>query len=157
MPRCQKCNRPATVHWTDLVKNGGTHLCATCAAGQEPVPGEATKLHAFLAELIQTAPAGARAADTDRVVCPNCGTTYREFRRVGRFGCADEYDAFGGRIEPLLEKVQGADQHVGKRPRSWLNSLTHSQLEQRLRAAVRQEDYEAAARLRDLIRDAKRN
>jgi protein arginine kinase activator len=155
MQQCQNCKSPATVHLTDLVKNDVTHLCAECAAQQNPVPQKAVQLHALLSGLFGGTQAAVTAPGSDPVVCPYCGTTYAEFRRVGRFGCSEDYDAFARQLDPLIKRVQGDGEHVGKRPLRWTRSRTRNELEERLRRAVGDENYEEAARLRDLLGDLK--
>jgi protein arginine kinase activator len=154
--QCQKCDSPATVHVTDLVKNEVTHLCADCAARHDAAPDDQTPLHGLLAGILQAA---TRAEETERdesPVCPYCSRTYQEFRQIGRFGCAEDYNAFGEYLGPLVERVQGATAHVGKRPRRWSESAELNELEHQLRVAVREEDYSNAADLRDRIREMRR-
>ena len=74
-------------------------------------------------------------------------------------GCPSCYDAFAPVLVPLLEKVHGAAAHAGKAPsgrRRVIESRKEiEELEARLAAAVEAEDYEAAAELRDTIRQLK--
>jgi len=91
-----------------------------------------------------------------RIVCPGCQKTLADFRDSGRLGCAQCYATFQDKIGELIEKVQKSDQHRGKVPQ--LSSMTyHRQVEllgyrRKLRAAVRNEEFEEAARLRDRIK-----
>ena len=154
--QCQKCDSPATVHVTDLVKNAVTHLCAECAANQNPVHENEMQIESLLANLLNAAGREEEQED-ESPACPRCGRTFGEFRRIGRFGCAEDYDAFADRLVRLVEKVQGADRHVGKRPRRGSEAKALGELERRLQSAVDAENYEEAARLRDLIREKRGN
>jgi protein arginine kinase activator len=84
--------------------------------------------------------------------CPACGLTYAAFKAEGRFGCAQDYDAFHEVLEPLLERVHRATEHDGKQPLSRRRAAELEELRERMKRAVANEDYEQAARLRDLIR-----
>jgi len=155
--QCQKCDSPATVHLTDLVKNEVTHLCAHCAAQQDPVREDEMQLAGLLAGLLNADGQDEQQHEDESPACPRCGRTYGEFRRIGRFGCAEDYDAFADRLVQLVEKVQGADRHVGKCPRHGAETRALGELERRLQSAVDAENYAEAARLRDLIREKRGN
>lgn len=106
------------------------------------------------------------------LVCPTCGRTYREFAENGVFGCADCYEAFEPMLGTALMNIQGTASHQGA-PASEKekkqeapdpfdeNAMSPEEelgiLEDRLKEAVRAEDYEAAARYRDQIRELKEN
>ena len=53
-------------------------------------------------------------------------------------------------IKPLLERIHRSVGHVGKAPRA----VRVREWKERMKAAIAAEDYEEAARLRDLIRGA---
>jgi len=89
--------------------------------------------------------------------CPNCGTTYEEFRKRGRFGCQECYESFGPELDRLIKRVHGADQHRGKRPGARRRPQGAAgggvaELRQALARAVAAEQYELAAELRDQMR-----
>ena len=84
--------------------------------------------------------------------CPACGLTYAAFKAEGRFGCAHDYDAFREVLEPLLERIHRATEHDGKQPLSLRRAARARNAQGSHEAAVATEDYEEAARLRDLIR-----
>jgi len=111
------------------------------------------------------------APDKPAVRCAGCGLTYAGFKETGLLGCPGCYDAFGARLGPLIERAhEGGCHHVGKFPRRALRDCRslgdHDRVEvllgnirereERLDAvrkslakAVRDEDYERAAMLRD--------
>ena len=87
--------------------------------------------------------------------CASCGMTLEELRRQGRVGCEECYPTFGVYLDESLERLHGSTQHVGRLP-----GIPESELERRhvveglkgeLEVAVREEDYERAASLRDEI------
>ncbi len=107
----------------------------------------------LLASFLNAAGQEEEEQEDESPACPRCGRTFGEFRRIGRFGCAEDYDAFADRLVRLVETVQGADRHVGKHPRRGSEAKELGKLERRLQSAVGAENYEEAARLRDLIRE----
>lgn len=150
--KCMFCNKPATVHLTDIVnkKKREAHLCERCARERNLLPeqpGPQIDLKALLSLMV--------APQAAEPTCPACGTTYAAFKAEGRFGCAQDYDAFRAALEPLLERVHRATAHTGKRPAAVQRAARGAELgdlRSRLRAAIKAEEYEEAARLRDLIR-----
>jgi protein arginine kinase activator len=98
---------------------------------------------------------GELVGDLARRVCPLCGMKFMEFRIGGRLGCPNDYVAFNRGLLPLLRRSQdGVTRHVGKVPRRPPGEEAARSLKIRadLRVAVEREDYEEAARLRDLLR-----
>jgi protein arginine kinase activator len=161
---CEICQEnPASVYVTDLVyEEDAPHgelgtpnlqqICATCAAELElphgQLPGQSK---AVLFKLLQkTAKRSQKAAGPS---CGTCGLGLQEFRAQGRLGCADCYAAFGPHLGPLLLRMHQATQHKGRVPGLDQASLDRAQRIEQLREqmdlAIREEDYEGAARLRD--------
>jgi protein arginine kinase activator len=87
--------------------------------------------------------------------CEACGTSLVAIRRSGRVGCPQCYETFREHLEPLLRRVHGAVEHRGNAPVGRGDVVRQqvelSQLRRELQEAVRREDYERAARLRDEI------
>jgi protein arginine kinase activator len=79
-----------------------------------------------------------------------------EFRAQGRLGCARCYTTFQSALGPLLRKLHGAARHVGRTPRTDGRITELRRRVETLRAeierAVRSEEYERAAALRDELR-----
>ncbi len=156
--RCQRCKKKdATVHMTEI--SGGEkseiHLCEQCSREEGVTLKSQVSLADFLAGLIK-APASKEAAKLASMKCPDCGIDYAEFQSKGRFGCARDYDVFARLVEPLVEKIHGGTEHVGKSP--LLSASRESarmrlvSLRKQLKLAVDEENYELAAQLRDEIR-----
>lgn len=150
---CQRCGtNQATVHLTEILENQEKrelHLCERCAQDQDG-PFE---LMGMLSSAF-TPPETSTSADPAGLRCEECGLGYMEFRSRGRLGCPRCYETFRASLEPLLEKIHGGTQHVGKAPdessavdRSRERKLV--ELRRALQTAVREERYEDAARLRD--------
>jgi protein arginine kinase activator len=156
--KCQICDNPATVHLTDIVnkKKRELHLCERCARERNLIPeppGPQIDLKALLGLLTSPFPdAGAGEALPEPVPagCDVCGMTVAEFKAGGRLGCPHDYESLRSTLEPLLERVHRALAHAGKGPRA----VRLREWKRQLAAAVAAENYEEAARLRDLIRQA---
>ena len=161
--KCQFCDNPSSVHLTDIVNNKKRelHLCEGCARERNLIPeqpGPQLDLKALLNLLMHPFPPGQQADDADPDADPSaapvidtcdvCGIKLAEFRAEGRLGCPHDYDALRGALEPLLERIHRATAHAGKAPRE----VRVREWKKRMQAAVAAEDYEEAARLRDLIR-----
>jgi len=96
-------------------------------------------------------------SELDRLTCPVCGVTFREFRTKGRLGCPHDYETFHAELVPLLETIHGETEHIGRMPRTVpTHRRRHAELvrlRQELKNAVAAENYEEAARLRDKIHE----
>ncbi|KKM12746.1 hypothetical protein SY88_02475 [Clostridiales bacterium PH28_bin88] len=164
---CQECKqRPATVHITKIVNSEKTHLslCEDCAREHQQQWGfgfePSFSIHKFLAGLLDYDPAVAERAERgsrQRQQCEQCGLTYDQFAQTGKLGCDKCYQYFSGRLEPLLRRVHGSVQHVGKVPRRAGGSIRLKQEMKRLRTElqqlVAQEEFEKAAQVRDRLRE----
>ncbi len=154
---CQLCEKPATVHLTEIV-NGEKfekHLCENCAQKE----GITTKGNSHLGELLNNlVEAHDSVSKTGSMVCPECGMSWDEFRRSGLLGCPNDYVIFAEPIIKLICKAQeGADRHVGRIPKSagvqQGSQVMQLRLRQELQEAVESEDYEKAAQIRDELHD----
>lgn len=157
---CDICKtRPAKVHYTEIVNNQMTkmNLCLECAEekGVDVHKGGNFGLGDLVAGLIDTA-VDADAERIAKVRCPTCGFQYSDFKRIGRLGCPDCYDAFDSQLVPVLRHVHGNTQHNGKKAIRQTERLVMRErvaaLREELSLAIRAEDYERAASLRDEIR-----
>jgi protein arginine kinase activator len=156
--KCDICSEPATVHITDMSKGKYRvlHLCGECAEREKQ--GE-LKEHVQVENIVKgiiAAFAGELVGELAKLACPYCGTKYMEFRTKGRLGCPADYEVFRKGLMPLLERIHGSTSHQGKTPQRPAN-LSGPQAEviglrRELESAVAREDYEEAARLRDIIR-----
>ncbi len=163
--KCQKCEKPATFHITDLTGENevlALHLCPDCAKdylehSPDPEDEEATPtLSGLLAQQLKLGQTAEELAELDQRECPICGISFFEFRQAGRLGCPHDYVFFAEELEPLMASIHGKVEHVGKRPKRGVQD-TEAQtqlirLRREMKTAVEQEKYEDASRLRDKIR-----
>ncbi|MDP1797766.1 MAG: UvrB/UvrC motif-containing protein [Planctomycetaceae bacterium] len=159
MKKCGRCAKPAVLHITEI-RHGevqALHLCESCAkeylneseAGGPPPDDDDVGGPSEESESSDT------SDDELSSTCPQCGITFKEFRKQGRLGCPHDYTVFHDELMPLLENIHGETQHTGKVPKRAPKASQHQfrliRLRNRLRAAVDEEMYEEAARLRDEI------
>ena len=92
--------------------------------------------------------------------CPACGFGQTDFKKTGRLGCATCYETFAEGLAPLLKGMHKGVAHVGKVPGRFAISMERESLlkglHEDLRAAVSEENYESAARIRDRIRESEK-
>lgn len=160
--KCQKCERPATFHITELTggKPQELHLCEEHArqyltqSSDEPAPASGNMV--TLAQQMAVGQAAEELSRLDQQTCPVCGITFYEFRNQGRLGCPYDYVGFQKQLDPLILNIHGETEHVGKSPkRSASGSERRTQLirlRREMKESVTQEDYERASQLRDQIR-----
>ncbi len=158
---CDECGRrPATIRYTEIVDGQlrAWSLCEPCSrergvgAGLASISGPLVNILMGLLEDSGVTETSLQEQES----CPQCGLTYGEFRRTGRLGCAECYEAFKDELLPLLRRIHGCTEHVGRFPSG---HSEHAESLRELRAlrseldgAVRREDYERAAELRDEMR-----
>ena len=157
---CDLCNKAdASVHLTEIVNNQimELHLCQECAKKKAGDIQKQLSMADFLGGLVGSADETSKV-QAAKIVCPTCGLTYEDFKKKGRLGCSQCYTAFKQQLLPLLKKIHGAVQHMGKVPtrvEESGNAREHKvkELRDRLARAIQMEEYEEAARLRDMIKD----
>lgn len=155
--KCQECDQPAILH-TSIVVGEATqeiHLCRVCAEKRKLLdPDSAPNLPMIVKQSVGKV--GFLTTDLTRLQCPDCGIKYMDFRKAGRLGCPYDYVLFREGILPLLDRVHRATHHTGKRPKFASPTTDEGgelrRLRRQLRVAVEAQDFEEAARLRDLIR-----
>ncbi|MFF2912609.1 UvrB/UvrC motif-containing protein [Paenibacillus sp. NPDC057934] len=164
---CQECGaKPATLHFTKIVNGEKTefHICESCAREKgELIPGTAGgfSIHSLLSGLLDLEGAGkektAASRNTQSLQCENCGMTYSQFSKLGRFGCSSCYKYFNSALDPLFKRVHGSTAHVGKIPkRAGARIVFRRQIDElklQLQQSIAQEEFETAAHLRDQIRE----
>ena len=148
---CEECGkRPAEVLLTAVVGGQSTsrNLCRECVKKYK-----AGDLQAVLAAVLSAMTDKKQAPE---IACPRCGETYAEFQKTGMLGCAACYQAFRKELTPLITRVQGRAQHAGRRPpvseEEQARETKMEELRSRMEAAVAEENFEEAARLRDELR-----
>lgn len=133
----------------------------TAASGAEPGEGSGV------------GKSGGTPASGRAQACDSCGMTFQDFKRTGLLGCPRCYEIFEDKVGPLIERAHdGGTHHVGKIPRRALAASREgaghrlaamlgdqkeraerlTQLRKQLDSAVKSEQYERAAAIRDEMR-----
>lgn len=161
---CQECGKkPATLHFTKILNGDKTefHFCETCAREKgEMLPGSVNgfSIHNLLSGLIDFEPSTPNPSGIPAAPlrCDQCGLTYSQFSKIGRFGCSNCYKAFGSRLDPLFRRIHGNTVHMGKVPtRSGGKIKLQKEIEKlkkELQFRIDHEEFEMAAQIRDQIR-----
>lgn len=156
---CDLCKQKvATVHLTEIIegKTKKIDLCEECSKAKGVDDPTGFSLVNLLMGLGAAQEPEGTSTGGQGVSCPACGFTQADFKKTGRLGCADCYQAFAEGLDGLLKTMHKGTRHVGKVPRSQrlgrdLEERVRS-LQKRLEKAVNEEDYEQAAVLRDEIK-----
>ena len=155
--KCSHCNKPATVHLTQIVNNKiiKVDLCESCAQAKGVTDSEGYSLADLLSKTNLTLENGEA-----RIACQDCGLTTADFRRTGRLGCAACYRSFVTLLQPALEDMHAGTVHKGKIPKVALTRQTSmaklNDLKNALHRAIAEEAYEDAAKFRDEIQAYKK-
>ena len=152
---CDICHKNiATVHLTEIVNDKVVemHICQNCTKIKTQELKDNLTIPELLTGLIDAAEAPRKEIS---LKCPFCGLTYADFKKKARLGCGRCYSVFKVQILPLLKKIHGSLTYTGKstacaQKDSLLGSV--KELKARLERAVKLEEYEEAARLRDELK-----
>lgn len=151
--KCQKCDEKATVHFTQLEDGKMTKMsfCESCAA-EEGV----TDLSGFgLTDSLLPGGAAEPGSEVAGETCPGCGFTLTKFQQTGRLGCSECYLVFSEEILSRLGPMHRGLRHIGKHPEGFQGDAFSERLlkecNERLQEAIKAENYEEAARIRDEI------
>lgn len=167
---CQTCKeRVATIHLTEI--NAGqrveTHLCQQCAQQQGLALTTQIPLNELLNTLLSSQKAEIAKEDSQEQTvsdsrsehaCPMCGMTLKRFSKEPLLGCPHDYAEFDTELTPLIKQSHNGNlQHCGKVPSKTdsddKKQIERLNLQKQLDMAVKNEDYETAARLRDQLRE----
>jgi protein arginine kinase activator len=157
---CTICKeKPATVHLTQIVgdKMQKLDLCEDCAKTK----GINDPTSFGLADLDLVLGLGAsqqleQAAGGVELKCPRCGFTQADFKKSGRLGCPECYVTFAEGLRGLLKTMHKGTRHTGKAPEvlraTRENADKLKTLQSKLAKAIKDENYEQAALVRDEIK-----
>ncbi|MBQ9308378.1 MAG: UvrB/UvrC motif-containing protein [Clostridia bacterium] len=168
---CEECNtREATCQVNVIIgeERITRHLCNDCMQRMHGTMGAAlftSKISDMLSSILSAITTETGAEEKEKKeegpdkFCPVCGASLHAFRKSGRLGCPACYQAFREELTPMLQKIHGRVQHAGRCP---LEGEAEQQvrtrkeeLSRQMEEAVREEDFERAARIRDEIRELK--
>lgn len=163
---CQICNtNSANIIFTVIVNNEkkDIKICKKCAEEKgfnSPLGG----IPFLLGEIIfgmavdQINEMVDKRIDDINIECGSCGMTHKEFKTSGLLGCESCYESFKDDLKIILRRIHGNNKHYSFRKGKMSSTGTKiSLLKKELEEAVKNEEFEKAAILRDEIKDMKRN
>jgi protein arginine kinase activator len=156
---CERCHkRMATMRFTEVV-NGRPSVRNICEVCLSELEGNAnTGFELSGAPQPKRIQAGEeRKAVSGQKTCSACGMELRSALENGRVGCSQCFDTFADQLDPILRELHPSLRHRGKmahlddsRERLRADLQTKRAL---LRSALKLENYEEAAVLRDTIKN----
>ena len=169
--KCQECKqRPATLHFTKILNGEKTefHICEQCAREKgDFIPGSNSfSIHHLLSGLLNFDPVvkgpSSSYLEQKEIACNQCKMTFEQFARAGRFGCANCYQTFHNKLEPILKRVHsGNSKHSGKIPKRIGGSIQVKKkidmLKEALKYHIEKEEFEQAAIVRDQVRSLEKS
>jgi len=160
--KCDICEKTATVFLTQIVDGQmqKVSLCDSCAEEKKVTDPTGFALADLLVGVGEETAAEGGSGEAGQVrsgiICSSCGFSQSDFKRVGRLGCPECYDAFRVELSELLKAMHKGTVHTGKAPSGYVDTKIYreqiAELSEELSSAVGGEDYEKAAQLRDEIR-----
>ena len=160
---CQNCGKyEATSHVKRIVngESAEAHLCSDCAKAlgyNDVFGGFGNTFGDLLGSFFGEPQVSAISSRTIR--CEKCGNTFNDIVNSGKIGCADCYTTFYDKLLPSLQRIHGKTRHEGKNPTIIKAEVTNvnpiEDLEEQLRIAIDEQNFEKAAQLRDKINELK--
>lgn len=162
---CENCKKNNATTYFKRNINGNiqeVYLCSECAAKLN-INGMSSSLFDFFM------PNQFRVrAEREQKKC-SCGTTFHSISQTGKVGCPDCYETFKSELASILKKINGSRVHTGRGPERLKKSqdefneaknessgiLGEEQLRKQLEDAIKCENFEEAAKLRDQIKALK--
>ncbi len=151
---CEKCGmNEATVKVTQIINGHKTlkHLCHDCAQADDVFKGITLGFGGMFPEF------SSLHESVEEKECPLCKMKLSTFLKTSKPGCGECYSAFEKEMAPLLKKIHATNIHSGKVAKSGDEKVIAKRkidlLKAKLQDAVKKEQYEEAAKLRDEIKE----
>jgi protein arginine kinase activator len=166
--KCQKCGKREADTHVKRVINGEFEeydLCSECAREM----GYTNMFSDFANDfnsLLGSFFGNALPARTQATRCEVCNTGYADIARTGMMGCANCYKVFADQLMPTIRRVHGNTTHCGKHSKASKVQPVEAEkddkskiedLKKQLDTAIKNQEFEKAAQLRDEIKDLEAN
>lgn len=161
---CENCGKNEATTHIKHIENGEARqldLCSECAAnlGYENIFGS---FGFDLSKLFTDFFGDNTARLPDKTLrCERCGSSFNDIVKTGKVGCAECYRTFYNKLLPSIRQIHGKVSHSGKKPEN-LKEIKKptkqdiiERLSQELQDAVKTQNFEQAAVLRDRINQLK--
>ncbi len=155
---CDRCKQNVASNFYTQNINGKIYkyyLCNECAK-------KLTHINFFLDDilgnLISSSSNKANYQNTNNQ-CHKCGTTFNDIIKNGKLGCDNCYIKFRDMLLPSIKKLHINTKHIGNVPLSVSssNSSKISTLQTQLEIAIKNQEFEIAAKIRDEIKELKKD
>lgn len=151
---CTECKKNnATVFYQQTI-NGNTSelaLCPECAKKHGLLTGGS-----LFSELFKM-PSFVSSAPSAHKTCTLCGSNEMNFIRDGKVSCPVCYEIFAEELNSPIKRIHGNVSHIGRAPSKFKKQNDKKKilkdLKHQLNEAIKNEEYENAAIIRDKIRD----
>ncbi len=166
--KCERCNENEATIIAVQISNGKSqeiHICEKCAqekgSSSFSIPISFQDFFQGILEIMgmDTNYEEHQDKEIKEPNCNICGMTFSEFKNTGRLGCENCYKTFK-QLDTVLKNMQGSDKHLGKIPNRGRNEFEVKReldtLKKQLAEAIKTEEFEEAAKLRDKIRELER-
>ena len=183
---CDNCGkRQANVMYSENI-NGvkkELHLCEECSQKlgigkmNFTIPTDFSSLFGDFMEGFTTSEFMPLFQEMKEISCDQCGATFDDIINSGKLGCGNCYSVFEEKLDPILKRIQGNVQHVGRLGKITpnevegvkkdVNKAVHQNtetsqlnnnnreietLQEKLKQAIKEERCEDAAKIRDEIK-----
>ncbi len=168
--KCQKCKVKNATTQVKRVVNGEYEeymLCADCAHEMGFDNVFDTAMPDMFGGLIKSLFGTALPARSQATRCPVCGSTFGDISNTGKVGCAKCYEVFFSELLPSIRRIHGNTVHCGKSPETpaiaekseadRTSAPTVKDLKEELENAIKEQNFEYAAQLRDRIKEMEEN
>lgn len=156
--KCSQCDQDATVFLTKVEGDDLKKLifCEDCAKNnslmeQEGAPPTLSEVMSQLPSTID--------GELEELEC-ECGFTMENLTKTGRLGCSQCYETFSKIIDIRISSLHKDDVHTGKSlelPQDKISIEKRiNKVKSALETAIKDEDFEKAAHLRDEISEMKK-
>lgn len=163
--KCQKCGaNNANTHVKTIINGEFKEydLCSECAHKMGYTNVFADMDNEF-SNLLGSFFGNVLPARTQATRCEFCGSSYSEIAKTGQVGCANCYKLFADQLYPSIRRIHGNTTHCGKnsgraaaaekKPAEMTKEEKLADMKKQLDAAVKEQNFELAAELRDKIKE----
>jgi protein arginine kinase activator len=159
--KCEICNKNrATIQIHFVTNNEKKHfaLCESCALVTGIMAKKGDEKEVSISNLLSGVfEAALKKSIFKEKRCPDCGKGLSEIVKDQKCGCSTCYSVYHREVRRKIKQSYGHTRHHGKYPEQLLQIKRYifdiRELKEKLTIALRNEEYEKAAVLRDRIRN----
>lgn len=155
---CSECKKNnATVFYQQTINGKVTELslCPACAEKHGLLTGGS-----LFSELFNV-PTFLTKSHTSSKKCTLCGSNETNFIKNGKVSCPECYTVFAEELAAPIKRIHGNVSHIGRAPAKFKKQNDKKreldELKRQLSEAVKNEEYENAAVIRDKIKELESN